>query len=168
MTFQASVRPCWGLLRPDSDHLARSQPATAGRGRAWRAGGEFRRRQFHRRVQTSPAFGSAGRGDPRRPVAHGRTPLVEGQSGVLDRCFGTRPLDRAVGDCRHGGHELYYSREKTDFVVQHAKLQAELPRPARKNREGTQRQTRNQRQAQGLAPRTLRRRCAERRRLQTR
>ena len=29
---------------------------------------------------------------------------------------------------------FFYSREKSDFVVEHAKLQAELARPARKSR----------------------------------
>ena len=44
----------------------------------------------------------------------------------MDRRFGAGPFDRESGDCRHGGHQLLYSREKTDFVIQHAKLQAEL------------------------------------------
>jgi hypothetical protein len=87
---------------------------------------QFRRRQFRRRLQTSALLGVLG-----VAILVGQLLMDEHHSwrvqlaywiGVLGLVLWIALL--AIADM--AATSVYYSREKTDFVVQHAKLQAEL------------------------------------------
>jgi hypothetical protein len=95
---------------------------------------EFRRRQFRRRVQTSALLGLLGVailvGQLLMDAHHSWRVKVAYWIGVLGLVLWIALL--AIADM--AATSIYYSREKTDFVVQHAKLQAEL-RKARKEEE---------------------------------
>ena len=86
---------------------------------------DFRRRQFRRRMQTSAMLGVLGAailvGQLLLPVIHSRMFLVIYWSGVLVLVFWIALL--AIADVV--ATSFYYSREKSEFVIQHAKLQAE-------------------------------------------
>lgn len=87
---------------------------------------DFRRRQFRRRLQTSALLGLLGAaifvGQLLLDAVHSPRFHVGYWIGVLALVLWIALL--AIADM--AATSVYYSREKTDFVVQHAKLQAEL------------------------------------------
>jgi sterol desaturase/sphingolipid hydroxylase (fatty acid hydroxylase superfamily) len=86
----------------------------------------FRRRQFRRRVQTSAMIGLLGAAILVGQLLMDAAPFWKFKViywiGVLVLVLWIVLL--AIADM--AATSFYYSREKTDFVVQHAKLQAEL------------------------------------------
>ena len=89
---------------------------------------DFRRRQYRRRMQTSAMLGVLGVaifiGQLLMTWVTSRHVLVIYWSGILVLVLWVALL--ALADMAATG--FYYSREKTDYVVEHAKLQGELRR----------------------------------------